>query len=207
MILTTRRLALREFVEDDWRSVLTYQSDPRYLRYYPWTQRTAEDVQAFVQQFIAWETEHPRTKFQLAVVAVAQAQLIGTCGIRKEHADALEAELGYEIAPSFWGRGYATEAAQAMLTFGFEDLHLHSIWASCIAKNAASARVLEKLGMRREGTLREHRWMKGRWWDTLFFGILDHEWEALQSSSRSSPPGSEFEDRRAARRGLGRQVR
>ena len=207
MILTTRRLALREFVEDDWRVVLAYQSDPRYLRFYPWTQRTADDVQAFVQQFIAWQTEHPRTKFQLALVAVAEAQLIGTCGIRKEHADAREAELGYEIAPRFWGRGYATEAAQAVLAFGFEDLHLHNIWASCIAENTASVRVLEKLGMRQEGRLREHRWMKGRWWDTLLYGILDWEWKALQDSAGSPSPGSTSDNSRAAHPGLGRWVR
>ena len=180
MILTTDRLRLREYVSDDWRTVLAYQSDPRYLRYYPWTQRTAEDVQAFVQRFIDWQDEQPRTRFQFAITLRAGGGLIGSCGIRKETATAQQADLGYEIAPSHWGHGYATEAARAVLAFGFQDLRLHRVWASCVAENTASARVLEKLGMRQEGRLRENRWMKGRWWDTLVYGILQREWKAQQ---------------------------
>ena len=178
MILTTDRLRLREYVSDDWHTVLAYQSDPRYLRYYPWTQRTAEDVQAFVQRFIDWQDEQPRTRFQFAITLRSEGRLIGSCGIRKETATSQQADLGYEIAPSHWGRGYATEAARAVLAFGFDELELHRIQAFCLAENTASARVLEKLGMQREGRLRENRWMKGRWWDSLVYGILQDEWKA-----------------------------
>ena len=180
MILTTERLLLHEYVSDDWRAVLAYQSDPRYLRYYPWTQRTAEDVQSFVQRFIDWQDEQPRTRSQFAIVLRAGGWLIGSCGIRKEAATAQQADLGYEIAPSHWGHGYAIEAARAVLAFGFQDLRLHRVWASCVAENTASAQVLEKVGMQRECRLRENRWMKGRWWDTLVYGILQHEWKAQQ---------------------------
>jgi len=176
MILDTERLLLREFVVDDWRAVLAYQSDPRYLRYYPWTERTAEDVQAFVQRFVGWQDERPRTKFQLAIVRRVEGQLIGTVGIRKEIAKVQKANVGFEVAPEYWGRGYATEAARAMLAFGFDELGLHRIWASCLAENVASVRVLEKLWMRQEGRLRENQWMKGRWWDMLVYGILEDEW-------------------------------
>jgi RimJ/RimL family protein N-acetyltransferase len=178
MILTTDRLRLREYISDDWHAVLAYQSDPRYLRYYPWTQRTAEDVQAFVQRFIDWQDEKPRTRFQFAITLRAGGWLIGSCGIRKETATAQQADLGYEIAPSHWGHGYATEAARAVLAFGFDELELHRIQAFCLAENAASARVLEKLRMQQEGRLRENRWMKGRWWDSLVYGILQDEWKA-----------------------------
>ena len=67
MILETNRLRLREFEEDDWERVLAYQSDPLYLRYYHWTERSEEDVKAFVQMFLDFQQEQPRTKFQLAV--------------------------------------------------------------------------------------------------------------------------------------------
>ena len=166
--------------------MLAYQSDSRYLRYYPWTQRTAEDVQAFVQRFIDWQDEQPRTRSQFAIVLRAGGRLIGSCGIRKETAGAQQTDLGYEIAPSHWGHGYATEAARAVLAFGFQDLRLHRVWASCVAENTASAQVLEKLGMQREGRLREHRWMKGRWWDTLVYGILQHEWKTQQGLARAA---------------------
>jgi len=66
MMLNTNRLVLREFVADDWHAVLAYQSDSRYLQYYPWTERTAQEVQAFVQRFISWQAEEPRIRFQLA---------------------------------------------------------------------------------------------------------------------------------------------
>jgi len=175
MQITTERLLLREFVESDWPAVLAYQSDPRYLRFYSWEQRMEEEVRGFVQQFIARQQEQPRCKFQLAIV-LAEGELIGNCGIRLQKVESRQGELGYELAPSWWGHGYATEAARAMLTFGFQELSLHRIWASCVARNTASARVLERLGMHREGRLREQEWFKGRWWDTLVYGILEQEW-------------------------------
>lgn len=175
---TTERLLLREFVEGDWPAVLAYQSDQQYLRFYHWTERTPEDVRRFVQRLVDAQREQPRTKFQLAIVLRADGHLIGNCGIRMKAAGAWEADLGYEIAPRCWGHGYATEAARSMLAFGFEELRVHRVCAHCIAENAASARVLEKIGMRREGHLRESEWMRGRWWDTFLYGILDYEWRA-----------------------------
>lgn len=178
MQLETDRLLLREFQPDDWPAVLAYQSDPRYLRFYPWTGRTPDDVRAFVQMFVEAQQEQPRLKFQLAIVLNGEARPIGNCGIRRKTAGAREADLGYELAPEHWGQGYATEAARAMLAFGFDELKLHRIWAQCLAENRASARVLERLGMRQEGRLRENEWLKGRWRDTLLYGILEGEWRA-----------------------------
>ena len=68
------------------------------------------------------------------------------------------------------------EAARAIVAFGFAGLGLHRVWDECVADNVASARVLEKLGMRREARYLEHRWYKGRWWDTLLYAMLNHEW-------------------------------
>lgn len=176
MILTTPRLRLREFVDDDWPAVLAYQSDPRYLHYYEWQQRTEADAREFVQRFVRWQAESPRLKFQLAITLPGDGRLVGNCGVRLAEAGAQEAELGYEIAPDHWGQGYATEAARAMVEFGFGTLGLHRIWAQCVAENAASQRVLARLGLRPEARLRESQWFKGRWWDTLLYGILEHEW-------------------------------
>ncbi len=176
MELHTPRLLLREFVTGDWPAVLAYQRDLRYLRYYQWTDRTAGDAQRFVQMFIEHQTEQPRRKFQLAVVLKSSGQLIGNCGIRRTSADAREADIGYELAPDHWGHGYATEAARAIVRFGFEELKVHRIWAWCIADNAASSHVLEKIGLKLEGRLREKEHFKGRWWDTLMYAILENEW-------------------------------
>jgi ribosomal-protein-alanine N-acetyltransferase len=178
MNLTTRRLQLREFVEEDWEEVLAYQSDPRYLRFYEWTERTEADVRAFVGQFLDWQVEAPRLKFQLAITRVEAGRLIGNSGVRLARAGVREAELGYELSPAYWGQGYATEAARAMMGFGFETLGLHRICAYTVAENVASQRVMERLGMRREGRLRENRWFKGRWWDTVVYSILEDDWQA-----------------------------
>lgn len=191
MIVYTPRLVLREFEEGDWEAVLAYQSDPRYLRYYPWTARTAEDVRAFVAMFRGWRDESPRFRFQLAITlapegASASGRLIGNVGIRKPAPAASTAELGYDLNPDYWGRGYATEAAAAMLRFAFTDLTLRRVTATCIAENVASARVLTKVGMQLEGRLREHQWFRGRWWDTLLYGILRHEWHALQGTEEGT---------------------
>lgn len=176
MQIETERLRLRDFSSDDWRRVLEYQRDPRYLRFYPWAHRTASDVQQFVQHFIDWQAEQPRMRFQLAIVLQQNNRLIGSCGVRMPVAGSHEAEIGYEIDPDSWGHGYATEAARAIVGFGFESLQLHRIHAHCIAENSASARVLEKLGMRQEGRLREKEWMHGRWWDVLIYSILAYEY-------------------------------
>ena len=176
MIIKTERLLLREFEEDDWQAVLAYQSDPLYLRYNPWTHRTEEDVRNFVRSFMLWQGDQPRMKFQLAVELRAEGRLIGNCGIRTRSSKTWEADIGYELDSRYWGQGYATEAAQAMLAYGFEELGVHRIWAHCVAENVASARVMEKIGMRQEGYLRESEWMKDRWWDTLVYAILEYEW-------------------------------
>jgi len=176
MQISTERLILREFTQEDWSAILAYQSEPHYLRYYEWETRTEADVRAFVQIFLTQQKQMPRIKFQLAVVLKSEGKLIGNCGIRKKEPKSQEADIGYELASDYWGKGYATEAARTLLKFGFEELKLHRIWSWCIAENIASVRVSEKIGMQLEGRLRENEWFKSRWWDTLIFGILENEW-------------------------------
>ena len=177
MQITTERLLLREFGEDDWRAVLEYQRDPLYLRYYPWEDRSETDVRDFVAMFRDWQFEQPRRRYQLAIVHRKNGELIGNCGIRRKPDNEWEADLGYELAPRYWGRGYATEAARAMVDFGFRVQGLQRISSWCIADNIASARVLERLGFQPEGRLRRNEFFKGRWWDTLLYALLTDEWQ------------------------------
>lgn len=172
MVLETPRLLLRDFTPGDWPAVLAYQSDPRYLRYYAWESRAPEAVQAFVQMFIDQQRQEPRLKYQLAVTLRDTGALIGNCGIRKATADGHEAEIGYELSPDHWGRGYATEAVAAILRFGFETLRIHRVAAWLVADNVASARVLEKNGLRLEGRLRDKEAFKGRYWDVLLYAAV-----------------------------------
>ena len=176
MEITTERLKLREFVFDDWPAVLAYQKDPRYLEYYPQLTRGEPDAKEFVQWFLDEQAEPLRRRFQLAVILRESGRLIGNCGIRRKPDNEWEADIGYEIAPELWGNGYATEAATALVEHGFSEMGLHRISSWCIAENGASISVLRKLGLREEGRLRENEFFKGRWWDTLVFGLLLEEW-------------------------------
>ena len=83
-----------------------------------------------------------------------------------------EAEIGYEIAPDQWGRGYASEAVAVIVRFGIETLRVHRISAWLVADNVASARVLEKNGFQLEGRLRDKEMYKGRYWDVLMYAHL-----------------------------------
>ena len=176
MNITTGRLSLREFAQDDWRAVLDYQRDPRYLRYYPWTERTENDARDFVRMFLDWQDERPRRHFQLAITRQSDGRLIGNCGIRRAPDNADEAEIGYELNPDYWRQGFATEAAAAMVQFGLDDLAVRRITSWCIADNTASARVLERLGFRLESRMCRQQHFKGRSWDTLAYVLTAGEW-------------------------------
>lgn len=186
MILTTDRLILRDFVATDWEAVLIYQQDPLYLRYNEWSSRTPEDVREFVQMFLDHQNQIPRIKFQFAVTLKPTGQLIGNCGVRRESLNALEGDIGYELDSRYWGKGYATEAARAVVEFGFTQMNLRRITAWCVADNVGSAHVLEKLGMHQEARLREHQYYKGRWWDTLLYAMSYEEWQVQRKSPQEN---------------------
>ena len=181
MELTTERLNLREFVEDDWKTVLVYQQKPAFLRYYEWEGRSEQDVRDFVSRFIEQQREAPRLRRQLAIELKSTGLHIGSCGIRMDSQDATEGDIGFEIDPAYWGQGYASEAAAEILRFGFEELELHRIWGWCVADNRGSRKVMENLGMKQEARLREKDFFKGRWWDHIVYAILDCEWKERRS--------------------------
>ena len=178
LVLHTSRLILREFTENDYPALRSYHSDERYRRYYPTTSDSVEsDTLDLLTRFLEWQSETPRSKYQLAITLAESGELIGNVGLRKASADAVIAETGFELAPEYWGRGFATEASLAILDFGFESLRLHRVYAHCVADNERSVRVLERIGMRREGRLREHVLLNGVWSDVLPYGILASEWQ------------------------------
>jgi RimJ/RimL family protein N-acetyltransferase len=171
VVIRTARLILRDFLESDWQAVHAYQNDPRYLKFYTWEGRSPQEVQQFIGRFIGWQAEVPRRCFQLAITLPGDNRLVGNCGIRKNQALAQDAEMGFELAPEHWGKGYATEAALAMLNFAFTTLKLKRVYASCLAENHASAHVLGKIGMRLERIEPEGALFKNRSWDVLHYSI------------------------------------
>ena len=153
------------------------------MRYLDWGPNTEKETRAFIGEAMQARQASPRTRYDLAVTLAESDEVIGGCRIWIESAEHREASIGYSLAQAHWGRGYATELARGLLRFGFETLGMHRIWAIVEPENVASARVLEKLGMQREGRLRDHRYAKGRWRDSVLYAILSPEWAAARQSA------------------------
>ncbi len=173
VVLRTDRLLLRPFEESDLPSVHRYASDPTVVNFVEWGPNTEEESAAFIRRAAARVREEPCLKYELAVVLISEDELIGGCGLRIRSESNGEAEVGYCLNRKYWGRGYATETALALLRFGFDELKLHRIYAVCDSENKASARVLSKIGMVQEGYLHELKLVRGHWRDHLLFAVLE----------------------------------
>jgi len=174
--LETPRLVLRELRADDALEIQVYAGDVEVVRHLDWGPNTPADTEQFLALASAARGDTPRTAYHLAIVHKTEGSLIGGCRIEIRSPADGAADLGYVLARAVWGRGYATEAAGALLEFGFERLVLHRIWATCDVENHASARVLEKIGMHREGQLRQNVRRKGEWRDSYLYAVLRPEW-------------------------------
>ncbi len=177
--ISTERLVLRDFRPEDVAAVHAYGSDPEVVRYMPFGPNTEAESQAFLARKLQDQLANPRTGFGLAITLAASGELIGSCALRVTAPERQEAEIGYVLRRDVWGQGYATEAARALVALGFAHLGMHRIQAYCRVENAASARVLEKAGMRREGLLREHVMMHGRWDDSYLYAVVEGDWRSL----------------------------
>jgi len=176
LMFETERLILRDFREEDWHDVQEYGSDTEVVKYMPFGPNTEDDTRAFIQRTLNNQKTEPRTHFNFALIQKKENKLIGACEIWVKSAENKAGEMGYILNREYWHRGYMPEAAQQVAAFGFEQLGLHSITASCHPANTGSSRVMEKIGMQREGLLRERVLWKGAWCDLLQYSILEKEW-------------------------------
>ena len=172
MELNTARLFLRPFRADDHADLHAITGAPEVVRWMDWGPNTPEETAVFLGHALASETETPRRTWKFAVVRTADEALIGSTELHIESPEHRRGTMGYLIAPAAQGQGYATEAAQAVLNFGLTTGGLHRITATCDPDNLGSARVLEKIGMSREGRLRDHFLVRGTWRDRLIYASL-----------------------------------
>lgn len=181
MFIVSYRLDLRDYCEEDFVSVHAFRSDPDVVRYWTGKIDTPENTRAFLQRVQEQARQEPRNQYRLAVVCRESNQVIGGCGLFGDFAaPSREGGIGYYLNRQFWGSGYATEVAGALVRFGFEQLNLHRIYGECAPENPASARVMEKIGMRREGHLRQNYLTDEGWQDTFIYAILEDEWHAAE---------------------------
>jgi ribosomal-protein-alanine N-acetyltransferase len=161
MELRTERLVIREFRLDDEPAAHHYGSDEEVTRYLTWGPNSPTDTTAYLKQVAREAAREPRTSFTLAV-ATLDDELIGVANLAIT-GEASIGELGYVLSRESWGHGYATEVARRLIVFGFDELGLRRITATCHPDNFASARVLEKAGMHFEKTIRDHLRVRGGW--------------------------------------------
>jgi aminoglycoside 6'-N-acetyltransferase len=180
------RITLRRLTRADLKPLVAYRSDPDVARYQIWD---SPYPKAHGERLIhAMLRQHPDTPgewFQFAVTLRSTGDLIGDCGSKTAADDPRQAEIGYTIGSAHQGNGYGTETARILLSYLFDVRGKHRVTAGCDPRNVASIRVLERVGMRREGHLRQSFWMNGEWADDLLFAILDHEW-ATQAGQPSA---------------------
>lgn len=165
MQVTTKRLVIRPFKEGDADALYSYTSNAKTMHYLPEEPFTRQDVACF----IATKNE------AYAVVLQESNALIGHIVFERYFGNH-SYEIGWVFHQDYCGKGYATEAAAAVLTYGFEEMGLHRVVATCQPENHASYRIMEKLGMRREGLFLQCIPYHDTWWDEYSYAILQQEY-------------------------------
>jgi RimJ/RimL family protein N-acetyltransferase len=171
--LETERLVLRPYEAGDFDFLYRLQSDPEVVRWLYNDTRDEAETRTLLERKVA-ATELREEGDWMACVVVADAPIgdVGFHWLSREHRTG---EIGFMFDPHTQGRGYATEAARALVDWAFAA-GFHRVIGRTEARNAASARVLEKLGMRLEGRLVENEWVKDEWQSELQYAILEREW-------------------------------
>jgi len=191
--LETERLTLRPFEDGDAEALHTIQRRPDVTRYLYWGPRTRADVRRMIERrkrAIAFE--RAGDALLLATTLRASGALIGDVMLRWLSEEHRQGEVGFVLHPDHHGHGYATEMSAAMLEVGFAGLGLHRIIGRCDSRNAASAAVMARLGMRREAHFVENEFIKDEWAGEYLYAILAAEWaartSAVQTSGRTNVP-------------------
>ncbi|SKC79277.1 GNAT family N-acetyltransferase [Maledivibacter halophilus] len=181
-LIETSRLFIRDFVKEDWESVHTYASREDVVRFMEWGPNSKEETKNFISRAIDFQQQNLRVNYDLAVILKETGELIGGGAINICNRKHKEGFIGYCFNPMYWRKGYGTETAEGLLNFGFNKLNLHRIYATCDINNIGSAKVLENIGMKREGHLRQNKWIRDRWRDSYLYSILEGEYKGNRNN-------------------------
>lgn len=174
--LVTERLSLRLMTEDDVDAVHDWMSDPEVVRYQLYNVRDRATVAEKVAEYaLATRLESNGDYVQPAIVV--DSEVVGAIYFTLSSIDDLTAEIGWVLRRAHQGKGYAFEAASAMLSVAFGEMGLHRVYAELDPRNAASVALCLRLGMRHEAHFVEHMMFKGEWADTGIYGLLAREWK------------------------------
>lgn len=177
--IETERLSLRPLTAADLDDVHAYYSRPDVARYLYWEPRDREQTEERLAAYAGWSAlEQEGDGMVLAAVPREVGRVVGQVSLQWSSEEHRQGEIGFVFNPAYHGRGLAREAALVLLRLGFEDLGLHRVVGRCDARNLASARLMQRLGMRREAHLVQNELVKGEWTDEFVYAMLEHEWRA-----------------------------
>jgi RimJ/RimL family protein N-acetyltransferase len=177
--LRTARLLLRAYQPSDLPWITDLLGREEVCRYLPWPPMSPEQAGEKLAQRLLQTGIGPEQEAMVPVaVEAATGRVVGEFMLRARASEHGNGEMGWSLHPDFHGRGFATEGAHELLRVGFEDLGLHRIRASADARNVASIRVMERLGMRPEAHFVKSELIKGEWVDEVVYAILASEWRA-----------------------------
>jgi RimJ/RimL family protein N-acetyltransferase len=177
--ILTPRLVLRRFHQGDLAIFLAYRNDPQIARYQGWSTPMSEAAaRAFIEEAAGVTFGPTGYGGQIAVALATTNELVGDLYLGSPGGDGRQGVLGYSLARAYHGRGLMSEAARALLGYAFGVLGLHRMVASVDTRNDPSIKLLERLGMRREGHLRECYYDErvGAWIDEYLYALLRAEW-------------------------------
>ena len=175
--IRTARLDLRPHRRDDLEDLFAFHSQPDVVQYVPWPVRDREQTRIALEGKLGQgEVTEPGQWLVLAMELRETSTVIGEVLLKWESESNRQGEIGFALHAAFQGRGFAAEAARAVLRLGFEDLDLHRIVAVCVDANTKSIRLLRRLGMQQEANLRDNVFFKGQWANQLVYGLLEDEW-------------------------------
>lgn len=166
-------ITLRPIEFTDWERVHEWASSEEACRYQPWGPNTVAETQVFIAEAVATWSAQPQDRYVWAACHLDEVVGIGEIRIRDRRWR--QGEIAYAVHVLHWNRGIATAIATELLHFAFEQLSLHRVVGTCDPRNLASAAVLQKVGMAREGRLRETMEIRDGWRDSEVFSILEDE--------------------------------
>jgi len=177
--MTTRRLIIREYTTADTAAVQENVRDAVYWEHHATEPPTPEQISALILWAVQEQSIKPRINYYLAATRKDTGVVIGEAVLRITDPVQRQGEIGFGIGRKFWKQGYATEIGSALLHTAFNHFKLHRVLAQCSPDNKASIRVMQKLGMAREGMLRDVTQARGKWWSTVVYSILEHEYAKI----------------------------
>jgi RimJ/RimL family protein N-acetyltransferase len=175
MELFTERLLLRDLHDNDKQAIFDYRSDAEANKFQSWVPESPEEVEQFISRNTSTFNQ-PESWYQVLITDRETAAVIGDMGIHFFGRENQQVELGITLNKNHQGKGYAAEALEGLIRYLFNDLQKHRIMASVDPDNRASVRLMERVGLRKEGHFIKSLFWKNKWVDDLIYAILREEW-------------------------------